>query len=88
MIIIKFLIQIWVKRVVRHYENVRILDWSSSFKNGLAFCAIIHHFRPNLLDYSSLSPENILFNNSLAFTLAELHLGIPCLLDPQVHFNL
>ena len=66
------------------YDNVRIENMSTSFRNGLAFCAIIHHFRPHLLDYDSLPPANVLINNRLAFSLAESELGIASLLDPEV----
>jgi hypothetical protein len=76
-------LQIWCRRVTAAYDNVNILDMDSSWRDGLAFCAIIHHFRPSLLDYSSLSSSNILHNNELAFTLAEEKLGLPSLLDPQ-----
>ena len=77
-------LQIWTRRVVRDYQNVRIDNMSTSFRNGLAFCAIIHHFRPHLLDYQSLQPSDVLDNNRLAFSLAETELGIASLLDPQV----
>jgi hypothetical protein len=76
-------LQIWCRRVTADYDSVNILDMSSSWRDGLAFCAIIHHFRPALLDFAALSPENILVNNTLAFTIAEDELGIPSLLDPQ-----
>jgi len=76
-------LQIWCRRVTSSYDSVNILDMSSSWRDGLAFCAIIHHFRPTLIDFTSLSAENILHNNSLAFTVAEEELGIPSLLDPQ-----
>ena len=57
-----------------------------SWRDGIAFCALIDHFRPGLLGRSvqSLDPSDILDNNSLAFRVAEEELGIPSLLDPQV----
>jgi len=76
-------LKIWCRRVCSSYSSVNILDMSSSWRDGLAFCAIIHHFRPNSIDFYSLSPENIFENNDLAFTIAEEELGIPSLLDPQ-----
>ena len=79
-------LHIWIKRVISSYTNITILDFSSSFRSGLVFCAIIHHFRPGLIDYDNLSAENVYFNNSLAFNVAESMLNIPSLLDPQVFF--
>lgn len=37
--------QIWCARVTADYPNVNIVDLTTSFRDGLAFCAIIHHFR-------------------------------------------
>jgi len=76
-------LQIWCRRVTSEYENVNILDMSSSWRDGLGFCAVIHHFRPNLIDFESLNAENVFENNQLAYTVAEEQLGIPALLDPQ-----
>ena len=73
----------WCQIVTEGYENVRILNMSTSWRNGLGFCAIIHHFRPDLIDFDSLDPDDTLQNNQLAFEVAEQHLGIPALLDPQ-----
>jgi len=76
-------LQIWCRRVTDSYENVNILNMDGSWQDGLAFCALIHHFRPSLIDFHNLKQENILENNTLAYTIAEEELGIPSLLDPQ-----
>lgn len=76
-------LQIWCDRVTKDYKNVQIVDLTSSFKDGLAFCAIIHHFRPDLIDYESLKAENAFDNNALAFKVAEEQLKIPALLEAQ-----
>jgi hypothetical protein len=56
---------------------------TTSWRNGLGFCAIIHHFCPELIDFASLEADDVFGNNELAFSVAEQHLGIPSLLDPQ-----
>ncbi|GFY42250.1 MICAL-like protein 1 [Trichonephila inaurata madagascariensis] len=58
-------LELWCRRVTDGYRNVRVNDMSSSWKDGLAFCALIHHFRPELIDFESLSKENMLYNNAL-----------------------
>ena len=52
-------LEVWARRVTDGYPNVKIRDMSSSWKNGLAFCAIIHRFRPELIDFHSMDPEQI-----------------------------
>jgi len=69
--------------VTDSYENVNIIDMDSCWRDGLAFCALIHHFRPALIQFSSLTSEDVLGNNALAYRVAEEELGIPSLLDPE-----
>ena len=76
-------LEAWARRVTSGYNNVNILNMTTSWRNGLGFCAIIHHFHPHLIDFESLDPDDVLGNNSLAFTVAEQQLGIPSLLDPR-----
>jgi len=76
-------LQLWCSQVTSDYSNVCVTDLTTSFRDGLAFNAIIHHFRPDLFDYKSLDPADIRENNAHAFRVAEQELNIPALLDPE-----
>lgn len=39
----------WCKEVTKEYPNVKVTNLTTSWRNGMAFCAIIHHFEPNLM---------------------------------------
>ncbi|XP_060832072.1 F-actin-monooxygenase Mical isoform X3 [Bombus pascuorum] len=67
----------WLQKQVALYDSVQIKDMGASFKNGLAICAIIHRYRPNLIDFHNLNPDDAITNNQLAFDILEKELSIP-----------
>uniref|UniRef100_A0A673K9L2 EH domain binding protein 1 like 1 n=1 Tax=Sinocyclocheilus rhinocerous TaxID=307959 RepID=A0A673K9L2_9TELE len=72
----------WCQKVTQGYKGVRITNFSTSWRNGLAFCAILHHFHPDKVNYEMLDPYDIKRNNKKAFDgFAEL--GISRLIEPS-----
>lgn len=80
---IKQMLLDWCKAQCAGYENVNITNFSTSWADGLAFCALIHHFYPNAFDFSKLNPKNRRGNFTLAFTSAEKLADIAPLLDVE-----
>ncbi|XP_057691959.1 F-actin-monooxygenase mical2b isoform X2 [Corythoichthys intestinalis] len=66
----------WCQRQTHGYRSVNITNLTSSWRSGLALCALIHRQRPELIDYDSLNENDVAANNQLAFDVAEQHLGI------------
>ncbi|XP_016905955.1 smoothelin-like protein 2 [Apis cerana] len=73
----------WCRSKTKEYENVQLDNFSTSWNNGLAFCALLHHFRPDAFDFYSLQPENRRMNFELAFKKADELAGIAPLLDVE-----
>jgi len=74
---------LWCKKKTAGYNNVKVTNFSDSWQDGLAFCALIHAHRPDLIDFDSLNKEDKLKNLQLAFDIAEKELDIPQLLDAE-----
>ncbi|XP_029401309.1 EH domain-binding protein 1 isoform X7 [Mus pahari] len=72
----------WCREVTKNYRGVKITNFTTSWRNGLSFCAILHHFRPDLIDYKSLNPQDIKENNKKAYD-GFASIGISRLLEPS-----
>ncbi|KAF4108126.1 hypothetical protein G5714_010885 [Onychostoma macrolepis] len=72
----------WCQEIAKNYKGVKITNFSTSWRNGLAFCAILHHFHPEIIDFDALEPHNIKQNNKAAFD-GFASLGISRLLEPS-----
>ncbi|XP_075213240.1 eps15 homology domain containing protein-binding protein 1 isoform X2 [Lycorma delicatula] len=71
----------WCKDVTKDYPGVKVTNLTTSWRNGLAFCAVVHHFRPDLIEFDSLSPHDVRGNCKTAFDAGEA-LGISRVIDP------
>ncbi|XP_073203720.1 F-actin-monooxygenase MICAL2 isoform X9 [Lepidochelys kempii] len=67
----------WCQKQTEGYRNINVTDLTTSWRSGLALCAIMHRFRPDLIDFDSLNEENVVENNQLVFDIAEREFGIP-----------
>jgi spectrin beta len=74
---------LWCQMKTAGYHSVNVRNFTSSWKDGLAFNALIHKHRPDLIQYDKLSKSNAIHNLNNAFTVAEEKLGLTRLLDPE-----
>ncbi|CAO2582871.1 [F-actin]-monooxygenase MICAL2 [Lemmus lemmus] len=66
----------WCQQQTEGYQHVRVTDLTTSWRSGLALCAIIHRFRPELINFDSLNEDDAVENNQLAFDVAKREFGI------------
>uniref|UniRef100_A0A673YYN7 F-actin monooxygenase n=1 Tax=Salmo trutta TaxID=8032 RepID=A0A673YYN7_SALTR len=66
----------WCQKQTQGYRGVDVTNLTSSWKSGLALCALIHRLRPDLIDFDSLNEKDSAKNNQLAFDIAEHEFGI------------
>ncbi|CAH8583165.1 unnamed protein product [Schistosoma turkestanicum] len=74
----------WCIEQTKVYPHIKITDFTTSWKDGLAFCALIHKHFPDLIDFPQLKSEDAVKNIELAFFVAETKLNIPVLISPKV----
>ncbi|KAF6030298.1 SPECC1L [Bugula neritina] len=71
----------WCQQKSKGYREVDITNFSSSWNDGLAFCALLHNYIPNLVNYDELLKRHDKRENfSVAFQAAE-SVGISAKLD-------
>ncbi|KAI4901901.1 hypothetical protein NFI96_022255 [Prochilodus magdalenae] len=82
----------WVRQSTKNYPHVNVMNFSSSWEDGLAFCALIHSHSshltcvcvPELFDWAVVEQMDKATDRlDHAFSVAERHLGIEQLLDPE-----
>ncbi|XP_028294918.1 utrophin isoform X3 [Gouania willdenowi] len=73
----------WVRQCTRSYPEVNVLNFTSSWADGLAMNAILHHFRPNAFGWETVVRMSPVERLDHAFTVAKDKLAIEKLLDPE-----
>ncbi|XP_078121361.1 spectrin family protein isoform X4 [Sander vitreus] len=74
---------LWCQMKTAGYPNVNIHNFTTSWRDGLAFSAIVHKHRPDVIEFDNLKRSNAHYNLQNAFNVAEKELGLTKLLDPE-----
>ncbi|CAF1005976.1 unnamed protein product [Adineta steineri] len=61
----------WCQHITKGHNHVNVTNFSSSWADGMAFCALVHHYLPNAINYESLNPKDRRKNFEIAFKAAE-----------------
>lgn len=73
----------WARRTTSRYPGVRVSDFTGSWRDGLAFSAILHRNRPDLIDWRSARSYQARERLHQVFYVAEREYGVTRLLDPE-----
>ncbi|XP_025133022.3 dystrophin isoform X2 [Bubalus bubalis] len=74
----------WVRQSTRNYPQVNVINFTTSWSDGLALNALIHSHRPDLFDWNSVVRQQSATQRlEHAFNIAKYQLGIEKLLDPE-----
>ncbi|KAM3874774.1 spectrin beta chain, non-erythrocytic 4 [Diretmus argenteus] len=74
---------LWCQMKTAGYPEVNIQNFTTCWRDGLAFNALIHRHRPDLIEFHKLTRSNATHNLQQAFNIAEQNLGLTKLLDPE-----
>nr|XP_040567606.1 plectin-like isoform X2 [Lepeophtheirus salmonis] len=73
----------WSQKTTQRYPGVKVSDFTQSWRDGLAFNAIIHRNRPDLVDWKKLEKRQVRERIDSAFHIMEREYGVTRLLDPE-----
>uniref|UniRef100_A0A8D2BVB0 Utrophin n=1 Tax=Sus scrofa TaxID=9823 RepID=A0A8D2BVB0_PIG len=73
----------WVRQSTRPYSLVNVLNFTTSWTDGLAFNAVLHRHKPDLFSWDRVVKMSPLERLEHAFSKAQTYLGIEKLLDPE-----
>ncbi|XP_074803969.1 dystonin isoform X15 [Natator depressus] len=73
---------LWTQQTTEGYSGIRCENFTTCWRDGKLFNAIIHKYRPDLIDMNTVAVQSNLANLEHAFYVAE-KLGVTRLLDPE-----